>query len=218
MSADERDARWSTLSATEHEQAGRFRFEADRDRFIAARGGLRAILSAYVGAPAAQLAFQTNSHGKPSLSEPGTPIDFNLSHSGECVLIGISRDGPCGVDIESSRPGRAEHEIAERFFCPRELTWLKHTAGGFFRLWTAKEAVIKAVGHGLSIPLSDVDVTDVLDGTASSLVLETPGIEPRTIWLTELTLVAGYASAVAVDQGPAVSELRSLSRVEGVRH
>lgn len=174
-------------------------FEVDRDRSIAGRGGLRWILSAYSGVRPADFVFKTGSHGKPSLVATGIPLEFNVSHSGDCVLVGVTRESPCGVDIERSRSARSELAIAERFFGARELDWLKQTEGGFLRLWAAKEAIIKAVGHGLSIPLSDVDVTDVVTGRASSIVLETPGIESRTIWINELVLVEGYAAAVAVD-------------------
>jgi 4'-phosphopantetheinyl transferase len=202
MTAEERASHWSLLTPEEQQRAGRFAFQADRDRFVAGRGGLRAILSAYSGVPAADLVFQVGSHGKLSLLSPATPLEFNVSHSGDCVLAGVTCVFPCGVDIESSRSRRSELAIAERFFCERELEWLKRTEGGFFSLWTAKEAIIKAVGRGLSIPLSDVDVTDVVSGTASSIVLETAGIEVRTIWVNSLVLAEGYAAAAAVDGSP----------------
>jgi 4'-phosphopantetheinyl transferase len=199
MTDDERESHWSTLSPDEQERAGRFLFDADRDRSIAARGGLRLILSAYSGVRPADFVFKTGSHGKPSLFGAGIPLEFNVSHSGDCVLVGVTLESPCGVDIEGSRSTHSELAIAERFFGSRELEWLKQTEGGFLRLWTAKEAIIKAVGRGLSIPLSDVDVTDVVAGRASSIALETSGIERRTIWVDELALVQGYAAAVAVD-------------------
>jgi 4'-phosphopantetheinyl transferase len=199
MTEDERESHWSLLSPDEQNRASRFLFKADTDRFIAGRGGLRLILSGYSGIAASELAFEDGSHGKPGLLGPGLPLQFNVSHSGDCVLVGVTRDTPCGVDIENSRSRRPEIEIAERFFCPREIEWLKETEGGFLRLWAAKEAIIKAVGRGLAIPLSDVDVTDIVVGRKSSILLETAGLECRTIWVTPLVLVEGYASAVAVD-------------------
>ena len=199
MTDEERESHRAILSAEEQTRAGRFLFDADRDRSLAARGGLRLILSAYSGVRPADFVFKTGSHGKPSLFAPGIPLEFNVSHSGDCVLVGVTRESPCGVDIERSRSSRSELAIAERFFGARELDWLKQTEGGFLRLWTAKEAIIKAVGRGLSIPLSDVDVTDIVAGTASSVVLETEGLERRAIWVNELVLIEGYAAAVAVD-------------------
>ncbi len=202
MIPEERESHWSTLSRDEQDRAGRFLMDADRNRFIAARGGLRVILSSYCGVRAADLVFQTGSYGKPFLVWPDTPLEFNVSHSGDCVLVGVTQDAPCGVDIECSRPGRPEIKIAERFFCARELRWLKQAEGGFLVLWTAKEAILKAVGRGLSIPLSAVDVTDAVSGTISSVELETDGIKRRSIWVTTLVTVEGYAAAAAVDGYP----------------
>jgi 4'-phosphopantetheinyl transferase len=185
------------LTSEEHQRAGRFHFDADRNRFITGRGGLRWILSLYCGIPPEALTFETGPQGKPALPRHPT-LSFNLSHSGEYVLIGVTTGADCGVDIEWKRPGANEEGIAQRFFCPREVEWLKRTKDGFLRLWTAKEAIIKAVGGGLSIPLTDVDVTDVVEGTAFAMKLETSGLPARMLWLQELELVEGYAAAVAV--------------------
>jgi phosphopantetheinyl transferase len=77
------------------------------------------------------------------------------------------------------------------------VEWLSLRAKRFLRVWTTKEAIVKAVGHGLSIPLSDVDVTDVVEGKTSSIMLRTLGMEPQTLWVNELSLVPNYAAAVA---------------------
>ena len=81
------------------------------------------------------------------------------------------------------------------------MEWLKRTDKGFYRLWTTKEAIIKAVGRGLSIPLSDVDVTDVVEGRTSFIRLNTSGLEPQLVWLQEINLIDGYAAAVAIIGG-----------------
>jgi len=193
----EREIYEDVLSATERQVAARFHFEADRERSIVARGGLRWILSAYCGVSPQALTFRTDTYGKPSLSGIPSAPQFNVSHSGDCVLIGVSL-GPCGVDVERSRTRLSEHSIAERFFCPREVEWLRKTQNGFLRLWTMKEAVIKAVGRGLSVPLSDVDVTDIAEGNASTITLETPGLEKQTLWLKELNAAKDYAAAIAM--------------------
>lgn len=193
----------SVLSSTERQAAARFRFEADRERSVVARGGLRWILSPYCGVAPETLNFQVTKYGKPSLL--GVPLapEFNVSHSGDYVLIGVTTGTPCGVDIERSNPRVKEKEIAGRYFGPREVEWLDRTHKGFLRLWTMKEAIIKAVGRGLSIPLSDVDVTDIAEGKTSIMALKTPDIETQTLWLKELDIVEGYAAAVAIigDQG-----------------
>jgi 4'-phosphopantetheinyl transferase len=193
----EREILEKLLSADERERADRFHFARDRTRFIVARGGLRLILSSYCSAPPQRLEFQTDSYGKPALLGPSAAMEFNVSHSGDYVLVGVTAGVPCGVDIELGRADMEELAIAQRFFCAREVEWLSRTEKGFLRLWTAKEAVIKAVGRGVSIPLSDVDVTDVVEGKTSSITLRSAGMEPQTLWLNELSLVPNYAAALA---------------------
>jgi 4'-phosphopantetheinyl transferase len=185
------------LTPEERQRAGRFHFDEDRNRFMAGRGGLRWILSLYCGIPPQALTFETGPHGKPGL--PRFPaLSFNMSHSGEYVLIGVTTGADCGVDIECKRRSANEEGIAQRFFCPREVEWLRRTKDGFLRLWTAKEAIIKAVGGGLSIPLTDVDVTDFVEGKTFTVNLERSGQPPQLLWLQELPLVEGYCAAVAV--------------------
>jgi 4'-phosphopantetheinyl transferase len=143
-----------------------------------------------------ELTFQTGSHGKPSLLHFPIP-SFNMSHSGEYVVIVVTTGAECGVDIERKRPVADEEGIAQRFFCPREVDWLKRTKDGFLRLWTVKEAIIKAVGGGLSIPLTDVDVTDAVEGKTFAITLKTSGLPVQLLLVQELALVEGYAAAVA---------------------
>jgi 4'-phosphopantetheinyl transferase len=185
------------LSTEERARADSFRFAADRVRSIVARGGLRRILSCYCDASANHIAFLDGSHGKPALLQPSSALEFNASHSGDCVLIGVTSGAPCGVDMERRRANAAELAIAEKFFCKREVEWLARSENCFLRLWVAKEAIIKAVGHGLSIALREVDVLDVVEGRASSITLRTAGTEPQTLWLNELALLPDYAAAVA---------------------
>lgn len=187
----------SLLSADERARANRFRFEEDRARLIVARGGLRRILSSYCSVPPHSIEFQTGSHGKPALLKPSVELEFNISHSGDYVIIAVTSGVACGVDIEWRRASTEEAAIAASFFCDREVEWLSRIEAGFLRLWTAKEAVIKAVGRGLSIPLCEFDLTDVVEGKTSRITLSTPGTKPQTLWLKELSLVPNYVAAIA---------------------
>ena len=137
-------------------------------------------------------------YGKPSVRGTSIHHEFNVSHSGDYILIGITTGAQCGVDIEGSRAHISEQSIGESFFCPREIQWLRQTEKGFFRLWTIKEAILKAVGRGLSIPLSAVDVTDIVEGRASMISLKASGLASQPLWVQELKLVDDYATAVAV--------------------
>ncbi len=194
----EREIYEGVLSQDERTRCGRFMFESDRVRCITARGGLRWLLSSYCGIPPEELGIQAGDYGKPALRDSRVPAQFNVSHSGDYILIGITAGAQCGVDIERSTAHRSEQAIADRFFCSREAEWLRRTENGFLRLWTTKEAIIKAIGRGLSIPLSDVDVTDVVEGKTSVITLRTIEPAPQTLWLKELNLMNDYTAAVAV--------------------
>jgi 4'-phosphopantetheinyl transferase len=187
----------SLLSADEHARADRFRFEEDRVRFMTARGGLRRILSSYCSIPPNHIVFYSGSHGKPALRASSSALEFNVSHSGDYALIAVTSGVACGVDIECGRTNINEVAVAADFFCPREVEWLSHSEADFLRLWTVKEASMKAVGGGLSISLCDFDVTDVVEGKSSSITLSPPGLGPQTLWLSELRLVPKYSAAVA---------------------
>ncbi|MGB7984765.1 MAG: 4'-phosphopantetheinyl transferase superfamily protein [Terracidiphilus sp.] len=203
----EREILECLLSADERDHSGRFRFEQDRVRSIVGRGGLRQILSSYCRVPPHAIQFHTGSHGKPALLRPFTALEFNVSHSGDCVLIAVTSGVPCGVDIESDRANTPEVWITEKFFCPREVEWVSRNEKGFLRIWVIKEAIIKATGLGLSIPLSDIDLTDLLEGKTSSVTLRTSFMKPQTLWLKEFSFLPNYAVAVATMQDKLIFRL-----------
>lgn len=105
--------------------------------------------------------------GEPALTACGKPFfpalpdfHFSLSHSGERVLCAVS-SSPIGCDIE--QPRRYDPALARRFFHPDESALLfslpeAEQPAAFFRLWTCKESFMKAIGLGLSLPLSDFAV------------------------------------------------------------
>lgn len=128
------------------------------------RAPLRAMLGAYLGRPADAVVLDEDSRGKPRLADTvqqaaGTPtLDFNWSHSGDYALIALSRGGALGVDIERFGKDLRALEIARRFFDSAEADALAELEArarddAFIGLWCAKEAVLKAVGEGLSFGL-----------------------------------------------------------------
>jgi 4'-phosphopantetheinyl transferase len=146
------------LSPDERVRAGRYQFEKDRRRFMATRGAMRTILGALLGLAPERVAFRYGEQGKPALANArtGSPLYFNLSDSGDWAVLGITTDGEIGVDIEALRPIPEIRSIAERFFSPTEETWLRalplhEQPWAFHRMWTCKEAYLKAVGSGLSL-------------------------------------------------------------------
>ena len=199
------ESRWqSIISPDERDRASRFHFERDRLYFCAARGLLRTLLAGYVAAEPQDLRFHYSDKGKPELAEPhaSTRFSFNLSHSGGVALIGLTRDGPIGVDIEKIRDDFDTAAIARRFFSASDQEHLlslppqeQHQA--FFRCWTLKEAFIKALGEGLSHPLHQFDVSL---GTEAPVSLVTrPDPSEAALWqLQSVEAGPGYAAAVAV--------------------
>jgi 4'-phosphopantetheinyl transferase len=179
------------LSPAERAAAERFRFPRDRARALVSRAGLRLLLGGYLNLPAENVAFAAGGTGKPRLAGTGA-VSFNLSHSGACAAAAVSRGRELGIDIEQIRPDAAWRDIAARFFSPEERAWLDSRVepGAFFRLWTAKEAVLKAAGTGLAAPLHRICVR--------------PGEDAPPWNLRELDLAAGYAGAVAFDGPPAI--------------
>jgi 4'-phosphopantetheinyl transferase len=149
---------YETLSHDEKRRANRFYFEKDRDSFIIGRGILRAVLGAYLGQSPRTIHFQYGPNGKPGLQPRSRPVlYFNLTHSEEFAVYAFSRDCELGVDLECLREiGNAE-DIASRFFSPDECADLlslnpDQRKEAFFNCWTRKEAYLKAVGDGLSVP------------------------------------------------------------------
>jgi 4'-phosphopantetheinyl transferase len=195
------------LSPSEKGAASRFYFEGHRLSYIFAHGMLRHVLSNYVRHAPTQIRFELNSYGKPFLkaSDPGH-VQFNMSHSGDVVLIGVIRDRQIGVDVELTRPLRDFAAIAQKNFTPQEYALIKsHPAGAqhhaFFTSWTRKEAFIKAVGKGFAIPLNTFD-TSIAPGNPGRW-LKAP-LEARDVhswWLADLIVPPGYAGALAVGKG-----------------
>lgn len=194
------------LSPDEVRRGERFFFEADRRRFIVARGVLRMILGRYLGLSPVELCFCYGPHGKPELApEHGDGrLHFNLAHSHGLALYAVTYDRQVGIDVEYMRPHLASRAVAERFFAPEEVERLaslpeKSQGEAFFCCWTRKEAYIKARGDGLVLPLDRFSVSVVPD--EDPVQLHTPGNPAEAMrWcLRGLDAGAGYAAAVAVE-------------------
>ena len=155
----------AVLSAAERERAGRFHFEHLTRRYIIGRGFLRDVLGRYLGAGAAALEIETGEHGKPFVA--GAEIQFNLSHSGDLAVCAFTRGRRIGADVECIRPVEEIDAIVGRFFTAGEAHKIRSAAvreRAFFECWTRKEAYIKGVGGGLSIPLTSFDTSGPVPG------------------------------------------------------
>jgi 4'-phosphopantetheinyl transferase len=128
------------------------------------RAPLLALLGAYLDVPASRVALTTAQHGRPALADDsGRGLDFNWSHSGDAALLAVARGVAPGIDIERMRPRPRALDIARRYFSAAEadgLAALPEVARSlaFLRLWTAKEAVLKALGRGLAFGLQRLEI------------------------------------------------------------
>jgi 4'-phosphopantetheinyl transferase len=152
------------LNQDELERARRFRFPADKRRFVMARATAREILGRYLKTAPQSLVFEYGEYGKPQLLKPSVDLRFNTSRSGEKALIACTMGREIGVDIEWIHRDIEIDDLAQRFFTAAENIQLqkfpppqRHHA--FLRCWTCKEAFVKAVGKGLSLGLDQFDVS-----------------------------------------------------------
>ena len=196
----------SFLSKDERDRARRFKYARDAYRYTASRALLRIVLGAYLRLDPQDLAFDYSTNGKPFLP-CGGQLRFNLSHSHDAALIGVTLGREIGVDVERIRDDLEVEQIARQFFSKAEQSALAtlpaiQRQGAFFDCWTRKEAFVKARGDGLSLPLDQFDVS-VRPDEPACLVATRPDADEAAAW--EVTAVAvehGYAAAVVTQTGP----------------
>ena len=186
---------FETLSADERARAAQLFFAQDRRRFVAGRGLLRALLGGYLGSEPGRLQFTYEQHGKPALlGQAGQgQLAFNLAHSGELALYAFARSRAVGIDLERVRPLADLARAAAQICSARELAVFRALPASaqleaFFGYWAAKEAVVKAYGHGLASQLAQVEIA------RPAWLLGSAG---AACSLLELPPIAGYAAALA---------------------
>ncbi len=151
------------LSDDERKRAEQFKFDKDRNAYCTTRAVLRELLARYTHQPPESLDFEVNAYGKPELTNAcnSQDVQFNVSHSGAYALLAFGKTHPLGVDLERIRDN--VQDITDLLLSSMEkelfngLTDTQRLAS-LFHVWTSKEAIIKALGKGFSIPLHDVTV------------------------------------------------------------
>lgn len=188
------------LSQDELLRAGQMRRPLIKNSFIAGRGVLRLLIGRYLGCGPSAFAFTVGPHGKPLLA-PETNLQFNLSHTGGLALAAFGRGSELGVDVERIRPIKELDRLAREYFTDNERMYLD-TAGPdgrtecFFRLWTRKEACLKAMGAGIAGSPSRVE-TAASAGLAEFLASGGRS-EPEMRWRVVDFEAAGHPAALAV--------------------
>lgn len=188
------------LSSDEIARADRFYFPEHRERFIIGRGSLRYILGSYLNIEPSEVEFAYQQRGKPILASQFTKsgIFFNLSHSQDLALCGITYQKLIGIDLEYIRQTSDIENLAKRFFLPQEYELIKSLPDAqkqqiFFRYWTCKEAYLKATGDGL-VKLEEIAI-DLTPTKPAQLNL----VNISGDWqLQELTPADNFQAAVVV--------------------
>jgi 4'-phosphopantetheinyl transferase len=205
----------TVLSETERERASRFVFAHDAARYVFAHGVLRLLLAEYIDEQPAHIRFSLGIFGKPALAHEGTDVAFNISHSGDYIVCGVSQGRAIGADVERIRLELDIQSLARRFFTKRELEEIESLpecvrTEACFHAWSRKEAFTKAVGEGLRMPLDSFTVS--VDPTASQVALTVPRDERESArWsLNSLGRWNDYVGAIAVETDRPLVGRRSL--------
>lgn len=214
------DSLYELLGETERSRAGRITDTSARTRFVLARGLLRQVIGRELNVAPDALRFDHSSTGRPRVRAPSKGMDlrFSVSHADAWGLLGITRGQAIGVDVERLRSDLPVHRLAERFFTRRESTRLRHSPKDrriedFIRMWTAKEALIKA--HGETVPQAlrryELDVQQDDETVALSRIDGNEDSSQR--WqLATRYLDARYVATVALESPDAAINWQHLNR------
>jgi len=196
---DDWPAYWAVLDDGERARAERFVVDQVKRRFVLSHAALRLILAQRLGGDWRDIRYDTVANGKPCLagSAAGRP-EFNMSHSGDLMVVAVSDDRPVGVDVEAWRPIDRVRGLAETILCGRELAVFDGLSPDdasrvLLRVWTFKEALVKALGLGLSVEPRSIALPDsVLGGDPGGELLFR-----GTNWRLHDLGASGYAAALA---------------------
>jgi 4'-phosphopantetheinyl transferase len=198
------DATESPLSQEERRRVEAFLAPPSRNVFVQARTALRVLLSIYLHREPADIQLATTHHGKPILAaSPDAWLHFSVSHSGSFAVLAFAGRRPVGVDVERVRDDFDAAPIFERHFAPSEAAELRRLpvllrSRAFFACWSRKEAVVKALGSGLSTPLSTFSV-GVSPATPPAIILaDGTACDVRRWAVCDLPVAPGYAAALAM--------------------
>lgn len=193
------------LSQDERERAARFRIATSRNQHVVGRGMARRLLGSEQIDPCL-ISFSIEKNGKPYVSQPvEARRAFNIAHTDGLVMCGIDShsDDLLGVDVEKL-DRRTDPALAKRYFSLPEIQHLERCESEqdrqstFLKIWTLKEAFIKAIGTGLQTPLADFAFENI-DSAKPEIRFLNPELESDMIWsFLSVQPRPGYVAAVAL--------------------
>jgi len=198
------DDLFGTLASEERKRASEFRFDDPRRRYVIARGALRRLLGTYLNSHPSEIELTIDGNQKPILAKQHAAADlhFNVSHSGDLAVIALALGCEVGIDVEKLRDVGHLEQIARRFFHRSETSAVLSAPEparnrAFLRCWTAKEAILKALGTGIVGNLADFDVPigDAWQGWVECSA--GPDGHRSRCWLEQLTPCHQYVAAIA---------------------
>nr|WP_294549493.1 4'-phosphopantetheinyl transferase superfamily protein [uncultured Rhodopila sp.] len=198
--------RWlPLLGADDTARAARFVFERDRVTFIAAHALLNTVVAAALGVAPAALQFVRGPHGKPDVRVAGlpAPISFNLSHTDGLIGLALAAAPGCALGFDLERLDRGTKiDVARSYFHPEECAWLlalpvEEQPAGFVRLWTLKEAFIKATGEGLSRDLASFLFRPVVPPRIA-FAHQSPAVAAGEWWFEQRIIDSVFMAAVGL--------------------
>jgi 4'-phosphopantetheinyl transferase len=187
-----------SLTKGERERMTKFRYVEDRVRFAGTRAALRSFLGAALNVAPDRVPIELGPNGKPVLREE-LGLYFNVSHSGSEGLLALSRSGAVGVDVELKRPDVDIRSVGARVFAAAELVDGLDDAAArerFYRGWTYKEAVLKALALGIAWDTRRFAVLE-RQNLAVSAKPNTLPVAPERLRVAALPAPDGYAAAIA---------------------
>ena len=165
------------------------------------REPLRRVLAAYLHVDTQAVQLAEDAYGKPRLAgHVNHALQFNWSHSGDRAVIALAMGVAPGIDLERYRVRPRALDIAQRYFAPPEIEQLAQLPDSqrsdvFLRLWTAKEALLKALGRGLAFGLNRLSVHARDDGDLELVRFDTQRAQD---WqLHAVTIDSAHAAALA---------------------
>jgi 4'-phosphopantetheinyl transferase len=199
------------LDDVERGRYAAYRMEVDKLRFLTGRTLIRAIAGRRLGVEPERVVLDASCydcgkpHGKPRVVADGAP-EVSISHSGSLVALAVADTSPLGIDVEQIRDAEVG-ELARIAFSPAERTVFETLSanekqGAFFTYWSRKEAVVKATGKGMSIPMTKLTLS-AHDTPPRLVASESSEVDPARLRMADLRPGHDYrASVAAIGESP----------------